>query len=76
MITITGLTARQKAMMDIMWSMDTMSKVQAFVRSLPKQDALDCLSLVEMATLDTLEEDGLDAYKDTAAAAISCARYS
>ena len=75
MITITGLTHKQKALMDVMWTMDDMSKVQAFVKTLPKRDAQDCLSLIMIATQETIEqEDGLDAYKDSAQAAISSAR--
>ena len=61
--------------MDVMWTMDSIERVQAFVKTLPKQDAQDCLSLITIATQETLEqEDGLDAYKDLALAAISCAR--
>jgi hypothetical protein len=75
MITISGLTVKQKAMMDVMWSMDSMTKVTQFVKSLPKRDAQDCLSLITIATQDTIEqEDGLDAYKDHADACIATAR--
>jgi hypothetical protein len=75
MITITGLTQKQKALMDVMWSMDDMSKVTAFVRTLPKRDAQDCMSLISIATQESIEqEDGLDAYKHDALAAISRAR--
>lgn len=75
MITITGLTHKQKALMDVMWTMDSMSKVQTFVSTLPKRDAQDCLSLITIATQETIEqEDGLDAYQAAAFAAISAAR--
>jgi hypothetical protein len=75
MITITGLTHKQKALMDVMWTMDDMERVQAFVKTLPLRDAQDCLSLISIATQETLEqEDGLDAYKELAQAAISRAR--
>jgi hypothetical protein len=75
MITITGLTNKQKALMDVMWSMDDITKVTAFVRTLPKRDAQDCMSLIAIATQETYEqEDGLDAYKELAQAAISSAR--
>jgi hypothetical protein len=77
MISITGLTTKQRILMDTLWSMQDMQNVQAFVGSLPKRDQQDCLSLITIATQDSIElEDGLDAYKDTAAAAISAARYS
>jgi hypothetical protein len=75
MITITGLTQKQKALMDVMWSMDDITKVTAFVRTLPKRDRQDCMSLITIATQESQEqEDGLDAYKDHALAAISRAR--
>jgi hypothetical protein len=75
MITISGLTNKQRALMDVMWSMDSMSKVTAFVRSLPLRDAQDCMSLITIATQETQEqEDGLDAYKDHACAVIATAR--
>ena len=75
MITITGLTHKQKALMDVMWSMDDITKVTAFVKTLPKRDAQDCMSLIAIATQESLEqEDGLDAYKELAQAAVSRAR--
>jgi hypothetical protein len=75
MITISGLTNKQKALMDVMWSMDSMPKVTQFVKSLPLRDAQDCMSLITIATQDTIElEDGLDAYKDHADACIRTAR--
>ena len=75
MITITGLTHKQKVLMDVMWSMDDISTVTAFVKTLPKRDRQDCMSLIAIATQDSLEqEDGLDAYKHDALAAISYAR--
>jgi hypothetical protein len=75
MITIQGLTHKQKALMDVMWTMDSIERVQAFVKTLPKRDAQDCLSLITIATQETIEqEDGLDAYEAAAHTAISCAR--
>jgi hypothetical protein len=58
MITITGLTNKQKALMDVMWAMEDMSNVQAFIKTLPKRDRQDCLSLVEIAVQESLEEEG------------------
>jgi hypothetical protein len=63
--------------MDVMWTMDSIERVQAFVKTLPVRDAQDCLSLITIATHESIElEDGLDAYKAAAEAAVSCARYS
>jgi hypothetical protein len=76
-ISIEGLTAKQKALMDVMWSMSDMTNVTAFVKTLPKRDAQDCMSLIEIAVQLSYEQDGaLDDYKELAAAAISRARYS
>lgn len=57
MITITGLTPKQKALMDVMWSMEDMANVQAFIKTLPLRDRQDCQSLVAIAVQETLEED-------------------
>jgi hypothetical protein len=56
MITISGLTNKQRALMDVMWSMDSMTKVTAFVRSLPLRDAQDCMSLITIATQESQEQ--------------------
>jgi hypothetical protein len=56
-ITITGLTHKQKALMDVMWSMEDMRNVQSFIKTLPTRDRQDCLSLIEIAVQETLEED-------------------
>jgi len=58
MITITGLTHKQKVFMDVMWTMDSMPAVEAFIKTLPKRDGQDCLSLVEIAVQETLEQEG------------------
>ena len=75
MITIHNLTPKQKLLLDVMWELDSMDKVQSFIRTLPAQDARDAHSLLQIAIWETLEqEDGLDAYADQAAAAIASAR--
>ena len=67
MISITGLTNKQKALMDVMWAMDDMPAVQAFIKTLPKRDRQDCISLVEIAVQESLEEDNrLDDYEQDA----------
>ena len=75
MITITGLTAKQKVLMDVMWAMDDMPAVEAFIKTLPKRDGQDCLALVEIAVQESLEEDNrLDDYAEAAVSAIARAR--
>jgi hypothetical protein len=75
MITIQGLTPKQKVFMDVMWSMDSMPAVQSFIKTLPTRDQQDCLALVEIAVQASLEEEGRIAdYEDLAVIAISRAR--
>jgi hypothetical protein len=71
-ITITGLTHKQKALMDVMWSMEDMTNVQSFIKTLPTRDRQDCLSLIEIAVQETLEEDNrIDEYEELALNLIS-----
>ena len=74
MITITNLTPKQKALLTVMWEIDSMDKVQQFIGTLPAADARDAHCLLQMAIWETLEQEGeLDAYKDTATTAIRTA---
>ena len=74
MIRIEGLTVKQKTLMDVMWSMQEMPQVEAFIKTLPKRDRQDCLSLIEIAVQASLEEDNrLEDYADAAQAAIALA---
>ena len=75
MITISGLTEKQKALMTVMWDIDTTDKVHEFIRTLPAADARDAHCLLQMAIWESIEqEDGLDAYKDHACSIINHAR--
>ena len=72
MISITGLSNKQKVLMDVMWAMDTMPAVEAFIKSLPKRDQQDCQSLVAIAVQESLEEDNrLDDYEAIACSVIA-----
>jgi hypothetical protein len=74
MITIENLTPKQKALLTVMWEIDSVEKVQAFIRTLPAADARDAHSLLQIVIWETLEQEGeLDAYKDTASRAIATA---
>jgi len=76
MITIEGLTKKQKAILDIMWSMDTREQVESFVQSLPYADKFDATSLMEMLIHDSLEQQGaLADYEEIALQAVYTARY-
>ena len=78
MITITGLTQKQKALMDVMWQFEEMEQVTAFIKTLPKRDQQDCLSLCAIAVQETEEHElnRLDDYESLAIAAIARARSS
>lgn len=72
MITITDLTPKQKALLTVMWEIDSMDKVQQFIQTLPAQDARDAHCLLQMAIWESIEqEDGLDAYRDQAVSIIA-----
>ena len=75
MIGISGLTTRQKAIMDMLWSMQSMDQVTQLIKALPTRDAQDAHSLIIIAQQESLEEDGsLEEYKDAATMCIARAR--
>jgi hypothetical protein len=76
MITISGLTTRQKTIMDLLWTCNDLDQVQTFIKALPTvADQYDALSLVNIATQESLEEDGvLEQFKETAREAIDRCR--
>ena len=76
MISIEGLNDRQRNIMDLLWSCQTMSDVQAFIQALPtEQDRMDARGLILIATWDSLEQElGLQAYEQTAVDCINSAR--
>ena len=77
MITITGLSQKQKVFMDVMWCMESMPLVEAFINSLPTRDRQDCQSLVTIAVQETLEQEGrINDYEDVAVSIIARARSS
>jgi hypothetical protein len=72
MISISGLTPKQKALMTVMWDIDSTDKVHEFIRTLPARDARDAHCLLQMAIWESIEqEDGLDAYMDQARSVIA-----
>lgn len=76
MITIEGLTKKQRAILDIMWSMDTKEQVQGFIQSLTTKDQVDATSLMEILIHDSLEQQGaLADYEEIALQAVYTARY-
>jgi hypothetical protein len=72
MITLSGLTPKQRALMTVMWDIDSVDKVQEFIRTLPAADARDAHCLLQMAIWESIEQDGgLDAYSDQARSVIA-----
>ena len=67
MITITNLTPKQKALLTVMWDIDSVDKVHSFISTLPAQDARDAHGLLQIAIWESIEQEkGLDAYMDQA----------
>jgi hypothetical protein len=77
MITISNLTHKQKLLLDVMWELDTMEKVQQFIHTLPAADARDAHSLLQIAIWESIEqESGLNDYAQDSLAVISRVRSS
>ena len=77
MISIEGLNERQRGIMDLLWNCQDIEQIQLFIKSLPTQsDQYDALSLVTIATHESIEQElGFSKEcKDAAAAAIARAR--
>ena len=75
MITIDGLTARQKSICELLWSCTTLDSVRTLVAALPKRDRQDAQSIVTVMTQDSIEQElGLEDYKAQAQAVIAGAR--
>ena len=72
MITISGLTPKQRALLTVMWDIDSVTKVQEFIRTLPARDARDAHSLLQMAIWESIEQqEGLEEYEELAKDCIS-----
>jgi hypothetical protein len=72
MITISGLTPKQKALLTVMWDIDSVSKVQEFIGTLPAADARDAHSLLQLAIWESIEQqEGLEEYAQLARDCIS-----
>lgn len=76
MIQIHGLTPRQKQVIDLLWNCRSLEQAVTLVKALPThKDRCDAHSLLNMVALESIEqEEGLEAYADAAAAAISSAQ--
>ena len=56
MIELTGLTARQVEILDILWATDSVEEVLEFIDSLTEKEQLECRSLATLITLEILDQ--------------------
>jgi hypothetical protein len=63
---IDGLTKKQVALLDIMWTLDDEQSVKNFVRSLPQSDRQQAQSLKTLLIHEMLEEflEGVTEFPD------------
>lgn len=58
MITIDGLTERQKGIMDLLWNCADIEQINALILAMPtKQDQYDARALVLIATWESIEQE-------------------
>jgi hypothetical protein len=75
MITIDGLTSRQKSICELLWSCTDLDSVRTLVSALPLRDRQDAQSIVTVMTQDSIESElGLDQYRSQAQQAIAQAQ--
>lgn len=63
-LQIDGLSKRQRAIADVLWSLETPAEVQNFIDSLPdeqQQEARTVMNMMIWAMLDTVNETALAA---------------
>ena len=72
-IKLSGLTARQKQVINLLWNCPTIEAAQALVAALPThRDRCDARAMLTMVAHDSIEqEEGLDQYAKAAADCIS-----
>lgn len=56
-IELHGLTAKQSALCDIMWAIETMEGVESFISTLPVGDQRTCRNLIELMRLSALDNE-------------------
>jgi hypothetical protein len=72
-IKLSGLTARQKQVINLLWNCPTIEAAQALVAALPThRDRCDARAMLTMVAHDSIEqEEGLDQYAKAASDCIS-----
>jgi hypothetical protein len=56
MITIQGLSKKQRALADILWAMDGTEQVHAFIAALHPKDRVEAQTVCEMMILACIDE--------------------
>ena len=56
MIELQGLTEHQCELLDIIWSIDSMPEVEAWIETLGEQDQQECHSLIELLAIEILDQ--------------------
>jgi hypothetical protein len=56
MIEIQGLSPKQMALADIMWSISDRDGVESFISTLPRAEAQTCRVLIELMQLAFIDE--------------------
>jgi predicted transcriptional regulator len=55
-ITINGLTARQKEMLEIMWNMEELEEVEEWISTLSLKEQKMCELLMQVVVLESYED--------------------
>lgn len=55
-LEISGLTAKQAVLCDIMWTIETQEGVESFISTLPADDQRDCHTLIELMKWAFIDE--------------------
>jgi hypothetical protein len=64
-IELKGLTDRQVVFCDIMWTISSKKGVEAFIATLPKPEAQECRTLMQLMLLEFIDAvDGTDDAQD------------
>ena len=56
MITIPGLNPKQKALCDIMWTLEEYDAVEAFIATLPRAERRECRTLIQLMVMAFADE--------------------
>lgn len=61
MITIEGLSNKQRLLADIIWSLDTQEQVRSFIATLPARDRREAQLVTQLMILAFIDEvDSID----------------